>query len=125
MTMTTDTSEILDPVVVADLRRLRVPSMADLFQDLLVMFRGEAPKLLAAMRAAVAENNAEKLKMAAHSLKGAAGSLGATRLEANCAEVEKIGRAGSVEGAEPLLALLDPQFQQVYGALLAEHQRTN
>src|SRR5438045_1485245 len=119
-----DTSDVvLDPVILADLRLLRTERTANLFQELLVVLQSEAPKLLAAMRAAAVEGSAVKLRASAHSLKGAAFSVGATHLGELAAELEALGRAGTVAGAEPILARIEPQFQRVYDALLAEHQR--
>jgi hypothetical protein len=46
--------------------------------------------------------------------------LGARTLAGLCAELEKIGRDGSVQGTEALLAELEPQFQRVCATLEAE-----
>ena len=114
---------ILDPGIIADLRRLRAARMDDLFQSLLTSLQAEVPSLLAAARAGLAAGDAAALRYAAHSLKGAACSLGALRLAALAGQLEALGRAGTVEGAESILDLLEPEVSPVYAALLAEHQR--
>jgi signal transduction histidine kinase/DNA-binding response OmpR family regulator/HPt (histidine-containing phosphotransfer) domain-containing protein len=115
-----DMGDAIDPAVLADLRQMRDRGAPDVFKDLLALFRADAPPLLSAMRTAVAEGNAQKLKASAHSVKGAAANLGARTLAALCAELEKIGRDGSVQGTEALLAELEPQFQRVCATLEAE-----
>jgi HPt (histidine-containing phosphotransfer) domain-containing protein len=112
--------DAIDPAVLADLRQMRDRGAPDVFKELLALFRADAPPLLSAMRTAVAEGNAQKLKASAHSLKGAAANLGGRTLAALCAELEKIGRDGSVQGTEVLLAELEPQFQRVCAMLEAE-----
>src|ERR1700736_2479312 len=79
--------DVLDPAVLAELLQLRSPRHEDIFQALLAAFQAEAPKQVAAMRAAVAEGSAVKLRAAAHGLKGAAGTLGASRVADLCAEL--------------------------------------
>jgi signal transduction histidine kinase/DNA-binding response OmpR family regulator/HPt (histidine-containing phosphotransfer) domain-containing protein len=116
-------SEALDPAMLADLRQMRDGGVPDVFRDLLELFQADAPPLLAAMRGAVAEGNAQRLKEAAHSLKGAAANLGARQMASVCAELESIGRAGTVEDADGLLANAQEQFQWVCDALMAETGR--
>jgi len=111
---------VLEPGALADLRQMRDGGVPDVFRDLLQLFRADVPPLLAAMRAAVAAGNAEQLKQAAHSLKGAAANLGARRMSGLTAELEAIGRGGTVEGAEALSDRLDSQFRQVCDALERE-----
>jgi HPt (histidine-containing phosphotransfer) domain-containing protein len=111
---------VLDPAVLADLRQMRDGSVPGVFRDLLELFRADVPPLLAAMRAAVAEGNARKLKESAHSLKGAAANLGARPMSLVCAELEDMGRREAFEGADTLLAHLEQQFPQVCEALQTE-----
>jgi two-component system sensor histidine kinase/response regulator len=99
---------------------MRESGVPDVFRDLLGLFRSDAPPLLAAMRSAAAAGNAGQLRQAAHSLKGAAANLGARQMASFAAELEAIGRSGSVEGAAGPLAAADAQFQQVCEALEAE-----
>jgi two-component system, sensor histidine kinase len=91
-----------------------------IFRDLLELFQADAPPLLAAMRAAVTEGSPESLRAAGHGLKGVAANLGARELSRIAAELEALGRKGTVCDAEPLLAAAEAQFQQVCEALAAE-----
>jgi signal transduction histidine kinase/CheY-like chemotaxis protein/HPt (histidine-containing phosphotransfer) domain-containing protein len=112
--------QVLDPAALADLRQMRAGGVPDVFRDLLELFRADAPPLLSAMREAVAGGDAARLKEAAHSLKGAAANLGARRMSMLCAQLETMGRNGSVEAAAGLLTEVDQQFQWVCEALEAE-----
>lgn len=114
--------DALDPAVLADLRRRGVRNPA-LLQAIISAFQGEGPALLTAMRAAAAEGSATKLRSAAHALKGAAAAVGARRLADLCVELETMGRAGGVAGAEALLAVLEPQLLRACQALQAECPR--
>ena len=60
------------------------------------MLQSDAPKLIDAMREAVARADAAELRHAAHSLKGSSASLGAKHLSALSAAVEKAAKAGSL-----------------------------
>jgi signal transduction histidine kinase/DNA-binding response OmpR family regulator/HPt (histidine-containing phosphotransfer) domain-containing protein len=111
---------VLDPTTLGELRKMRDGGVPDVFKDLLGLLRAEAPPLLETMRAAVAQENAQQLRQAAHSLKGAAGNLGGRRMAAVCAELESLGRGGSTEGAAALLDQAEQEFQVLYAALAAE-----
>ena len=63
------------------------------------------------------------MRQLAHSLKGSSANFGARRLEALCLRLERIGRTGSVQAAEPLLAELGVEFARVQAALAGYHRR--
>jgi signal transduction histidine kinase/DNA-binding response OmpR family regulator/HPt (histidine-containing phosphotransfer) domain-containing protein len=110
----------VDPTVLASLREMGDASGTDVCKDLLDLFRADAPPLLQAMRDAADRGDARRLRESAHTLKGGAANLGARAMAAVCAELEKKGRAGNVDGAGPLLAELDRHFQDVCQALEAQ-----
>jgi signal transduction histidine kinase/DNA-binding response OmpR family regulator/HPt (histidine-containing phosphotransfer) domain-containing protein len=110
----------VDPAVLASLREMGEAAGTDVCKDLLDLFRADAPPLLQSMRDAAGRGDARKLRESAHTLKGGAANLGARAMAAVCAELEKQGREGNVEGAEPLLAQLDRHFQDVCQALEAQ-----
>jgi len=110
---------ILDPKVIGDLRQL-CANRPDLLRELLGLFQSDLPPQLAAITAAVAAGDAGQLRAIAHSVKGAAANLGALQLTHLCAELEKLGRAGTVAGAHHLLLHLEPAFQAFRRALEAE-----
>ena len=55
------------------------------------------------IRSALAKGDAEVVRESAHALKGAAATLGATRLAAACAAMERAGRDGDLEHARDLI----------------------
>jgi len=103
---------IIEPVMLAELR-----SMRDILPELIVIFRSEVRTRLDAMRGAVESGDAEQLRQLAHGIRGAAGNMGGRSLAAVCAALEQIGRAGTVEGAAPLLPETETLFEQLCGAL--------
>jgi HPt (histidine-containing phosphotransfer) domain-containing protein len=94
-------------------RELQTSEEPNPVQEILDLFRDGTPPLLAAMREGIAAGDPAKLKQAAHSLKGSSGMLGAHHLAALTGELEKRGRAGTVQGTEPLLAQVELEFQRV------------
>jgi len=69
------------------------------------------------MEQALTAGNAEDVFHNAHQLKGGSGSIGAMKLADRALNIEAIGKAGSTEGVEPLLAELKNEFQRVKHAL--------
>jgi len=112
--------EAIDHTVLGELRSLQGEGEPDLVAELFESFRQEAPTLIASMRTAVTQGNAEKLKQAAHSLKGSSASLGAKPLSALSAEVEKMGRAGSVTGAAEKIDQIEQEYARVLKMLESE-----
>ncbi|HEV8335786.1 MAG TPA: response regulator [Candidatus Polarisedimenticolia bacterium] len=111
------------PLDVAIWDELREAGTADEdgFLRLLVgKFLEEAPACLAALSEASAGGDAAALGRAAHRLKGAAATLGATRMASMSMELEKLGRAGSVTGSQGWITLLEAELGRVRKALSKE-----
>ncbi|WP_129127665.1 response regulator [Geomonas oryzae] len=81
------------------------------------LYLASTPALLKTMREAESGGDAEKLKAAAHSFKSSSANLGALRLAGVCRELERLGRAGSTEGALPLLHQAEEEYRLVRDAL--------
>ncbi len=103
----------IDWSVLDQLRTLQEEGEQDFVQETIDLYLTDAPSLIDAIRRAISANDAGGLKLAAHSLKGNSNSLGAQKIGALSLELEKIGRSGTVEGAEPLLIKLESEFQRV------------
>jgi len=116
-------SEPLDRGVLAELRKLQTEGEPDLVTELFEMFRAQFPALMADMRAAVAQGDAERLKRTAHKMKGSSGNLGAQHLAALSDALEKQAERGALAGAELPLAQLAVEFNRVWQAFEAEHKR--
>jgi HPt (histidine-containing phosphotransfer) domain-containing protein len=70
------------------------------------LFLSEAGPRLEAMERAVADGDAETLRINAHTLKGSSANVGAVAVSSAAAEVERHARAGDIEGARPWLVRL-------------------
>jgi two-component system, sensor histidine kinase and response regulator len=112
--------EVIDPVIIAGLRQLRMPNKPDPLVELIDLFLREAPEKLNAMTEAVANNDMSSLARfisAGTSLKGSAGNLGARNLAALCDEIEQAARNWSLDDALPLVERAKQEFVRVRTAL--------
>ncbi len=109
---------ILDPNAWQELQ-FRVGGDAQLLAELVSLYLAEAKQRFAEMHRAVAVGDAAALRLAAHSLKSNSAEFGALTLAELCRELEMMGRAGTVEGADPILDRAERLFTQVQEALEA------
>ena len=112
--------EVLDRAVIGGLKELREPGQPDPLSELLDLFFRDAEPRLKQMEAAVASGDMPKLAAAAHTLKGSASNLGARRLSALCASLEKQGKAGDAAGARETFSEIGAAFAAVRELLLKE-----
>ncbi|WP_224981695.1 response regulator [Geomonas agri] len=89
----------------------------EILRKVVDLYLASTPALLQTMREAESGGDAEKLKAAAHSFKSSSANLGALRLAGVCMELESLGRAGSTEGALPLLHQVEEEYRLVRDAL--------
>jgi HPt (histidine-containing phosphotransfer) domain-containing protein len=92
---------------------------ADFIGELVETFFEEAPGLLAQMEQALAGNDADSFRRAAHSLKSNGNSFGATRLAELARELEALGRDGRLEEAGPKMTQLESTYEETAQALKA------
>jgi HPt (histidine-containing phosphotransfer) domain-containing protein len=79
-------------------------------------------RLLQRMRDAVAGEDGDALRQAAHSLKSSSANLGATQLATLSKELEHRGRDRRLEGAAELLQAFEAHYLRVRDALTCELQ---
>ena len=91
-----------------------------LLRTLIGLFWDGCPGLVAEIRAAVARRESAALERAAHSLKGSASQIGASRVAEVSAALEQRGRAGATDDAEPLVAQLEADVDRLRARLHAE-----
>ena len=89
----------LDVEALQALRDLQRPGRPDVLTRVIDLFALDAPRLVAAMLAAVASNDADALRHAAHTLKSTSANVGASSLSTNCREIEQLARAAEVVSA--------------------------
>jgi CheY-like chemotaxis protein len=95
------------------LRAMQEGSEPDIVSELIALFLEDASQRLQALHRAAVHVDALAFERAAHSLKGSCASIGAKRMTALCADLERRGRTGQVTGLEPLLARLEAEFERV------------
>jgi signal transduction histidine kinase/HPt (histidine-containing phosphotransfer) domain-containing protein len=89
----------------------------DTLRELVELFTKQTARQLSQLEAAVRANKAEEVRHLAHSCKGASATMGMAPLAAVFHELEKLGRAGTVQGAEPLIASAMSEFTRVQNFL--------
>ncbi len=85
--------------------------------DLVETFHEEAPGYLDAMDQALETGDTDKLRQAAHALKGTSGTLGARRLQALCKALEEHAREGTLDQAPEEVAEVHAVFDRTRQAL--------
>ena len=103
----------IDRGVLATLRQLNEDGQPDVVTEVLKLFTGGAPARLQAIEAAVAERNAPALQRAAHALKGASATIGASGLQAVCHELEEMGRHAEFAGAASAVEAMHQEYERV------------
>ena len=99
MSMTTIDRQTFD-----DLKQM---SGEEFIVELIDTFLDDAPKLAAEMHAALAAQDSDSFRRAAHSLKSNAATFGATRLAELMKRLEALGRENRLTDAGDQLSLLD------------------
>ncbi len=85
----------------------RVGGDIDLLKDIARVFLDDCPRALAELRKAGTNNDCVLAEQAAHSLKGAASNFGAGRVVETSLHIEKMGRAGKLDGFESAVESLE------------------
>lgn len=119
--MTGEAVPLIDPAHVAELIALDGGNGA-LFARFVDLFVARTPQRVAEMNACAGAGNLASLAEAAHSLRGAAGNLGAFRLALLLGRIEAAGKTGDISAARDQLALLDAEYDATRAALIAAAQ---
>lgn len=104
-------AEILNPAALVRIMALQRPDKPDMVQHVINMYLKKAPELLGKLQDAIHEKDTNTLFRAAHNLKSNSATLGAEKLSELAKQLEQLGRSGSCEGAEALVA----DIEQAYG----------
>ena len=97
---------------------LKESTGADYIGELIDTFLDDAPNLLAQMNSALANNDAESFRRAAHSMKSNAATFGAMELSLLAKELENFGRENNLEIGNRL-EVMEESFRQVESQLRA------
>jgi CheY-like chemotaxis protein len=100
---------MLDENVVATLREFQRPGEGDFLAHLIDIFLADLRQRIGEMRAALPNRNSGTMANAAHTLKGAAGQIGATQVREICHEIEIAAKTGAFESMGAMLDNLERQ----------------
>lgn len=84
----------------------------ELLVELVDLFYDSSAGDLAAIKDAVANGDAQGMSDGAHSIKGAAASLGIEGIRNVTADIEKAGRSGDLEGGKSYIPALEELLEQ-------------
>ena len=116
-----DESGPIDTSVLDNFRELGAKGATGFLADLIGQFLREAPDRIERLRTAVTQVDADALRMAAHSLKGSSGTLGANNLASICGSLETQAKTGSIDQkAGEMLSRIVDEFARVREALESE-----
>ncbi len=109
-------SDVIDRTVLDGLLE-SVGGDREFLGELVQTYFDDAPSLFSTMHAALAAGKPEDFRRAAHSLKSNSANFGAMALSRMCKELEDMGKAGALEGAEPKIARAEEEYSAVRVAL--------
>ena len=92
----------------------------DFLKELADAYLDSTPGLLDAMRQAAAAGDAAGLQRAAHTLKTGSASMGALALAALCKQLEEMGKAGALDGAQARIDTAAAAYDDVAATLLRD-----
>jgi PAS domain S-box-containing protein len=110
---------VIDARRIDQLLELQDERKPTLVADVVELFIADSPQHLEKLASAIASGEAELLANKAHRYLSSIENLGARRMRTHCMELERIGRAGSVVGAEAALAALRVEYVLARQELLA------
>jgi HPt (histidine-containing phosphotransfer) domain-containing protein len=86
--------------------------------EMFEMFSADQPPRISALHSAIKSGDMARITELSHTIKGSAGTMGATRVRAVAASLEAYGKTGEIE-TPPMeaLDLLKKAYQEAYTAL--------
>ena len=109
--------DIVNPEVIEELLSLSEDGDPELLVDLIGMFLEDAPQKLDAIEKALTTRDYDGVERAAHSLKGSAGNLGASLVQADCETLQNAGRLREQTVVEATLPELRSHVHEATTAL--------
>ena len=103
----------LDLSILDDIREMAGESADLIIQQILNEYVEDAPPRLEAIAQAIADSDPEQLRQSAHGLRSGSVNIGALQVAEFASQLEKKGRAGELEGVEPIMT----QLRQAYECL--------
>lgn len=116
---TEDEVDILDQSLLDQIRSLQQEGQPDLLREVAALYLKDSPALLATIKEALVQGDANAIRQAAHTLKSSSANLGATKLAHICQELENLGREQRLEDGASLVQEIDSTYPIVCRALKA------
>jgi HPt (histidine-containing phosphotransfer) domain-containing protein len=98
-------------------QKLKNDAGADFIGELIEAYCAETPQLIARLQHALRENDASAFRQAAHSIKSTSNTFGAWSVGEMAKELEMLGRAGDLSGAQEKVDRLAAEYDRVQQAL--------
>jgi signal transduction histidine kinase/DNA-binding response OmpR family regulator len=117
----TTTPDALDRQVLEQLREDLGDTAA--LREVIATFLERSPSLLTDLREAAARGDVAAVSARAHAMKGTSATLGARALSEQCAELERLARAGGMAGVLAQVPAIEAEYRSVDRALRAEAAR--
>ena len=108
---------VLDQAALDRIKALQQPGKPDILIKILNQYLENSPKLLYDLDEAVATNNPEAVRMAAHALKSSSANVGAMDLSELCYALEMMAVAKQTEGALTLLNDVKRSYESIASEL--------
>lgn len=91
--------------------------IGDDLKAILESFNEITPQVIDQLAQAIKQQDAAEVRHHAHTLKGSAANIGAIELPALCYELENMGRAGELEGAEAIFSQIQTSYTNLSSAV--------
>ena len=108
---------VLDPVIINRLETLGGANDKNLMSEMASMFVSDADSRLGELDRALEAEDSKAIAIAAHTLGGVGGNLGATELASLCAALEKDGPSTDMAGRESMLDAIKSEMVRVVTGL--------
>lgn len=110
-----------DPIDLTALEAMIGSDVEEFLAEMAPLFIEDAAPLLTEMQQAAAQDDAETLYRAAHTLKGASASLGMTTLADLCLEVEQLSKSNSLDEIDDKLSVVTEEYEHIVIVLTREY----
>jgi len=110
----------IDQSVLDVIRDMEDEDDPDMLAEIIGLYLDKSAELLRSLQAAIANKDAESMRVAAHTLKSSSANVGARVLADLCRELEEQGRSGTLDNADTKLSHLNEEYRRVDVALSDE-----
>jgi len=104
------TEAAIDPEAIENLRLLNPDDENAFLKEIVGIFLEDTPERIADLKQCLTAFDQPTFTRAAHSIKGSASNLGATRVRAVAEKLEHQSRNSGLTGLEPLINSMDAEF---------------